>query len=208
MKFAALLVLSMAAVSSAFAPSMARRSTVSMAAASKTGYQADGSVAGIPAGATGATVEVGKPKGGWDPLKLASYRDFDELRACEIKNGRVAMLATTGWVWPQMFGLYASDDVTTVDPIKAIGQVDPAGWAQILVLIGCFESLEYKHKMSGSTEPFFDPFNQVPSDPAKAAAKQESELKNGRLAMIAFASYLSAYYIPGSVPALPAGWSH
>jgi len=38
--------------------------------------------------------------------------------------------------------------------------------------------------------------------------KQESELKNGRLAMLAFASYISAYYIPGSVPALPAGWSH
>ena len=30
----------------------------------------------------------------------------------------------------------------------------------------------------------------------------EKELKNGRLAMIAFASYLSAHFIPGSVPAL------
>jgi len=41
---------------------------------------------GIPADTIGSTVEVGgKP---FDPLGLAVYRDFDELRACEIKNGR------------------------------------------------------------------------------------------------------------------------
>jgi hypothetical protein len=34
----------------------------------------------------------------------------------------------------------------------------------------------------------------------------EKELKNGRLAMIAFASFLSAHYIPGSVPLLPSNF--
>ena len=34
--------------------------------------------AGIPDGAPGATVEVGKKA--FDPLKLAQYRDFDEVR--------------------------------------------------------------------------------------------------------------------------------
>lgn len=38
-----------------------------------------------------------------------------------------------------MFGLFDSKDVTTTDPIKAIAEVDAAGWAQILVLIGSFE---------------------------------------------------------------------
>ena len=48
-----------------------------------------------------------------------------QLRECELKNGRVAMLASVGWIWPQIFGLWAADDVTTTDPIAAIGQVSP-----------------------------------------------------------------------------------
>ena len=206
MKVAAVLACMLASATAFQAPRVARTSTVVSGIRGMDETTSLVNPTGIPADTIGSTVEVGgKP---FDPLGLAVYRDFDELRACEIKNGRVAMLATTGWVWPQMFGLFDSKDVTTTDPIKAIAEVDAAGWAQILVLIGSFEALEYKHRKSGSTKPFFDPFNQVPSDPKKAALKQESELKNGRLAMLAFASYISAYYIPGSVPALPAGWSH
>ena len=85
----------------------------------------------------------------------------------------------TGWVWPQMFGLFDSKDVTTTDPIKAIAEVDATAWAQMLVLVGSFEALEYKWRKSGTDKPFFDPFNQVPKDPKKAALKAESELKNG-----------------------------
>merc|ERR1719453_2755708 len=162
MKVSALLVLSMAALSSAFQgmpSSSVRRMAPAMGA-------------GIPDGAAGATVEVGKKP--FDPLKLAQWRDFDELRACELKNGRVAMLASVGWVWPQMFGLFNSDDVTTTDPIDAISQVAPEAWIQMLILAGCFESLEYKHKISGSEKPLWDPLELMPKDPVKKAAKMES----------------------------------
>ena len=60
----------------------------------------------------------GKP---FDPLGLAVFRDFDEMRAAEVRNGRVAMLASVGWVWPQIFGTFNSDDVTTTDPGKSDG---------------------------------------------------------------------------------------
>eukprot|EP00622_Pseudochattonella_farcimen_P006736 FR742592.1.p1 GENE.FR742592.1~~FR742592.1.p1 ORF type:complete len:107 (+),score=12.45 FR742592.1:3-323(+) len=105
-----------------------------------------------------------------------------------------------------MFGLFDSKDITTTDPIEAIGQAAPEFWIQFIVLCGSIEAAEWKHKQSGSTEPFFDPFKAVPSDPVKAAAKAESELKNGRLAMLSVAAYASAHYIPGSVPGLPAGF--
>jgi len=186
------LVLAIASSAVAFTPSMSPKASKVI------------TKAGIPDGAFGATVEVGKKP--FDPLGLAAWRDFDEMRACELKNGRVAMLASVGWVWPQMFGLFESDDVTTTDPIAAITQVAPEGWIQMFLLAGCFESLEYKHKMSGTDKPLWDPLDLMPKDPVKKAAKMESELKNGRLAMLSVAAYASAHFIPGSVPLLPSGF--
>jgi len=182
------LVLALAASASAFVPVTPRSASKVMSKA-------------IPDGAFGATVEVGnKP---FDPLELAQWRDFDELRECELKNGRVAMLASVGWIWPQIFGLWAADDVTTTDPIAAIGQVAPEAWIQMFLLAGTFEAMEYKHKMSGSTKPFWDPMNLMPKDPVALDKKKQAELKNGRLAMLSFAAYVSAHFIPGSVPIHP-----
>jgi len=154
---------------------------------------------GIPDGAFGATLEAGgKP---FDPLNLAQWRDFDQLRATELRNGRVAMLASTGWVWPQIFGKFASDDIATTDPIKAMSEISPEGAVQILVTMGVFEVLNYKHDWS-TGKSLWDPLALMPKTEAGKKAMMEKELKNGRLAMIAFASFLSAHYIPGSVPAL------
>lgn len=157
----------------------------------------------IPDGAFGATIEVGgKP---FDPLGLSEFRDFSALQRTELRNGRVAMLASTGWIWPQVFGKFDNNDVTTVDPIEAIGQVAPEAWAQIFGLMCVFESLDSSHDWS-SGKALWDPAKLMPTDPAKLKIMKEKELKNGRLAMIAFASYLSAHYIPGSVPLLPANF--
>ena len=137
----------------------------------------------------------------FDPLGLAKWRPFDEMRAAELRNGRVAMLASVGWVWPQMFGPWGTDHVTTVDPIKAIGQVEPQAWAQIFLLAGTLEVLDYKHDWSKG--PLWDPLDLMPKDAAAAKVRQEQELKHARLAMLSWASYVAAHYIPGSVPALP-----
>jgi len=154
---------------------------------------------GIPDGAFGATLEVGgKP---FDPLGLAVFRDFDEMRAAELRNGRVAMLAQTGWLAPQIFGKFASDDVTTVDPIKAVTEVAPEAWVQIFATMCVFEALNAKHDWS-TGKALWDPLQLMPKDEAGKKVMMEKELKNGRLAMIAFASYLSAHFIPGSVPLL------
>lgn len=107
-------------------------------------------------------MEVGnKP---FDPLGLAKYRDFDEMQAAELRNGRVAMLAATGWVWPQIFGTFNSEDVTTVDPIAAVTQVAPEAWVQILVLAGVNEVIAAKH--DDSKGPVWDPLKLMPKDEA------------------------------------------
>ena len=69
----------------------------------------------------GVSIETGDTV--WDPMNLAQWRDPAEMRECELKNGRAAMLAVVGWIWPQVFGLWAANDVTTTDPIAAIGQL-------------------------------------------------------------------------------------
>jgi hypothetical protein len=75
----------------------------------------------------GASIECGDEV--WDPLELAQWRDFNELRATELANGRAAMLASVGWVWPQVFGLWKTGlPVKTTDPIDAITQVPTAAW--------------------------------------------------------------------------------
>eukprot|EP00616_Rhizochromulina_sp_CCMP1243_P013842 CAMPEP_0118973548 /NCGR_PEP_ID=MMETSP1173-20130426/10414_1 /TAXON_ID=1034831 /ORGANISM="Rhizochromulina marina cf, Strain CCMP1243" /LENGTH=192 /DNA_ID=CAMNT_0006923225 /DNA_START=26 /DNA_END=604 /DNA_ORIENTATION=+ len=157
--------------------------------------------AGIPDGAFGATTEVGNKA--FDPLKLAQYRDFDELRACETRNGRVAMLASVGWVWPQIFGTWAGGPVKTVDPIETLSAVPVAAWAQMILLASVFEVIDFKHKQSGSTEPVWDPLQLLPKEEKAKKAMMEKELKNGRLAMLAFAAFVSEHFIPGAVPVLP-----
>ena len=72
-------------------------------------------------GMIGRSIECGDQI--WDPLELSQWRDAGEMRACELANGRAAMLGWVGWLWPQVFGLWKGGPVTTTDPIDAIMQV-------------------------------------------------------------------------------------
>jgi len=119
------------------------------------------------------------------------------------------MLATVGWVWPSLVGTFASDDVTTTDPIEAIFQADPQWWAQFIVFCGTCEAIKYRAELEGKSYTGDGP---AAVDYAKqwekldASQKEDmrlKELKNGRLAMIGMAAYFSDYFIPGSVPFMP-----
>jgi len=148
----------------------------------------------------------------FDPLNFSEYIPGEQARTTELANGRVAMLANVGWFWPKVVGTFDSQDVTTTDPIDAIMQADPQWWAQFVILCGTIEAWKYGQSMkegkssTGGGEPVVDWMNGYPEDEAGRRSMELKELKNGRLAMIGFASYLSAHFIPGSVPFLPAGF--
>ena len=148
----------------------------------------------------GVSIETGDTV--WDPMNLAQWRDPAEMRECELKNGRAAMLAVVGWIWPQVFGLWAANDVTTTDPIAAIGQVNELAWVQILAACGMVEAADYNFKKTGSTKPFFDPLGFCPSDKAGFEKMQLRELKNARMAMITFAGLVVHHYVPSAVPGM------
>lgn len=153
----------------------------------------------------GIDVETGKKF--FDPWGLSQYIPAKWAREAELANGRSAMLATVGWFWPAKFGLFDSTDVTTLDPIKAIGEADPQWWAQFIIFCGTIEAIKYRGALEGKSytgngEPVVDYMKMYPKEEEARRRMELRELKNGRLAMIGIASFASAYFIPGSVPGL------
>lgn len=144
----------------------------------------------------------------FDPLGLAKYATADWLRKGELSNGRAAMLANVGWFWPGLVGTFPSDDVTTTNQIDAIFQADAQWWAQWLLICGVIEGVKYRAELEGKSftgdgPAAFDWAKQWDKlSPSEKETMRVKELKNGRLAMIGFASYVAASFIPGSVPAL------
>jgi hypothetical protein len=120
------------------------------------------------------------------------------------------MLATVGWVWPKLVGTFDSQDVTTTDPIDAIFQADPQWWAQFIIFCGTVEAIKYREEVEGKSytgegPAAIDWANQWDKlDAQKKEGMRLKELKNARLAMIGFASFVANHFIPGSVPGLPA----
>merc|ERR1719433_501978 len=86
---------------------------------------------------------VQAPVGFWDPLGLSADGDvqtFQRRRATEIKHGRISMLATMGYITPEITGkfpgyLSPSEGLAYADipnGLAAISKVPALGWAQII----------------------------------------------------------------------------
>jgi hypothetical protein len=123
------------------------------------------------------------------------------------------MLATVGWSFPKVVGTF-DGPVDTTDPIGAIGASDMQWWAQFIVFCAVIEGIKFRGEADGKSYT-----GEVDKDAAldwsgnwsklDAAQREDmamKELKNGRLAMIGIASYVSNYYIAGSVPGLSEGF--
>ncbi|CAE8609799.1 unnamed protein product [Polarella glacialis] len=145
---------------------------------------------------------VQAPVGYWDPLGMAKDVDvevFRRRREAEIKNGRVAMFATMGYITPQYFKfpgfLSPSTGVKFADVpngIAAISKVPFLGWIQILVFCGLVDVGFYPQDPARAPGDFENggilgvPNGSGPmSDTEGRKKKLNSELANGRLAMVA-----------------------
>eukprot|EP00566_Odontella_aurita_P023849 CAMPEP_0113537580 /NCGR_PEP_ID=MMETSP0015_2-20120614/6901_1 /TAXON_ID=2838 /ORGANISM="Odontella" /LENGTH=207 /DNA_ID=CAMNT_0000437083 /DNA_START=97 /DNA_END=721 /DNA_ORIENTATION=+ /assembly_acc=CAM_ASM_000160 len=199
---AAALVLALAGSAAAFAPSAPAKVQTSVAAS------LDDMVAALP------------PLKNFDPLRLAQSGSDETLawyRAAELKHARCAMVATTGYLvngagfhFPGMLSSsegISFESLASMKPIDAWAAVPDAGKAQILFTILIAEiATEAKkpHYMKGGSLPtmVFPPIDFSGVDAATMEKQRNKELNNGRLAMIAIMSFISAANIPGSVPAL------
>merc|ERR1740123_2795028 len=137
---------------------------------------------------------VQEPVGFWDPLGLSADGDsatFLRRRESEIKHGRISMLATMGYITPELTGkfpgmLSKSEGVSFDDipnGLGAISKVPALGWGQIVLYCAAVEGAGANNRGDGPGE--FGWKVLTSSDPEEKQKKLAAEIANGRLAMMA-----------------------
>jgi len=130
-------------------------------------------------------------------------------REAEVKHGRVAMTAVLGLIVQELapggvpFPWFGGEKVLALhDKLVSVG----AAW-QLLCFIGIFELLFLQRYAQGDLDgtgnygiyEYFDPLG-LAKDDATFETNRLKEIKNGRLAMIAFAGIVHHYLITGKEP--------
>jgi len=129
---------------------------------------------------------------GFDPMGFSLAIDIRWLREAELKHGRVAMLATVGWITTDL-GLRVPGDAFQISTIEAHDAMVKFGsMPQILVWLGYLELFGFLaiiNMQEGKTDRKPGDFGLrgfYPSDAKGQYDMQLKELRNGRLAMLAF----------------------
>ena len=153
------------------------------------------------------------PVGIFDPLGLAAKADANTLkryREAELTHGRVAMLASVGFLAGEAVeGKSFLWDASVSGPaITHLSQVPPLFWILLTMSIGAAEQFRAE---TGWVDPAdcpvdqpgllkadyipgdigFDPLGLKPTDRAEFEIMATKELQNGRLAMLAAAGFMA-----------------
>merc|ERR1712051_892255 len=139
---------------------------------------------------------VQAPVGFWDPVGFTSdgnVEDFNRRRTTEIKHGRVSMLATMGYITPEITGklpgyLSPSAGLKFEDipnGLGAISKVPAAGWLQIVAYCAFCELSQDQSAGTPAAKGDFGWKLLTASDAEAKTKKLAAEIANGRLAMMA-----------------------
>jgi len=172
----------------------------------------------------GASQELAAFPGGvvqpWDPFDFCElYKvsgnnpDAAWLREAELKHGRMSMLAVTG-IMVQSSGIHFPGNADIdfsggADWANAPTTLPLAAWTQVIAFIALVEGVTSKglfdsyngvgDREPGNLGPFFGS-GMLSKDKAAADKMRLKELKNARLAMIAWAGIMANHFIPGALP--------
>lgn len=140
---------------------------------------------------------------GFDPMGVSLAIDVRWLRESELKHGRVAMLAVVGWIATDV-GLRVPGDMFQVSTIEAHDAMVKFGsMPQMLCWMGfaeLFGFLAITNMMEGTTDRQPGDFGLralYPKDEAGQLSMQMKELRNGRLAMLAFGGIATTAVLTG-----------
>merc|ERR1712087_416572 len=144
---------------------------------------------------------VQAPVGFWDPLgftKDGDQNNFNRRRLTEIKHGRISMLATMGYITPEVAGKFPGylsktsnlqfSDVP--NGLAALSKVPAVGWGQVLLYCLYCELVSFdfdwqKKQLSTAGDYGFKPPLLATNDPELRKKRLSAEIANGRLAMMA-----------------------
>jgi len=115
--------------------------------------------------------------------------------------------STDAWLISSTTGVSFSD-IAQAAPLDAIQMVPDQGWFQIFLVAGWFECIAYNRQWAEGREVpgdyGFDPLGFTKKEGGIAGKGFESlrmrEIKNGRMAMLAIAGWVSNEAIPGALP--------
>jgi len=142
---------------------------------------------------------------GFDPLYFSDFLDIKWLREAELKHGRICMLASVGYIVQEFYSLPSYPGYNP-NPVEAFSSVPSEGLLQIVIFMGWLEVIGNKGKYT-MMNMFEDPA-RVPGDlgfdPLKFGENKETrarlemaEIKNGRLAMLAFSGMIHQTFVTG-----------
>uniref|UniRef100_A0A7S2N3X6 Plastid light harvesting protein n=1 Tax=Helicotheca tamesis TaxID=374047 RepID=A0A7S2N3X6_9STRA len=204
-KTAALILAALAGSATAFTPAKSTRTNLAANAF------ADGMVGGE--GPEPMPFTTTKTSKNFDPAGFAERAPewLPWFREAELKHGRQAMLATVGFVVPEIIRVpgeqFSFENIPNV--IEAHDKL-PDSMAQIFLWISLMEAMSFPalaglgkyDRAPGDWS--FDPLGLFPTDPEKQKEMQLAELKNGRLAMIAIGGMVAGASVSGhGFPYLP-----
>ncbi|CAK9107497.1 unnamed protein product [Durusdinium trenchii] len=121
----------------------------------------------------------------FDPLNLGNTdAKLDRYTQVEIKHGRVAMLATVGYIMPEIFRFPGCESFT--HGLGALETLPFEGWIQLAGLLGAHEVL-VKPRAGGMGPNDFGLGTELLDgiDDAELERRMTVERNNGRLAMVA-----------------------
>merc|ERR1719188_1650042 len=154
---------------------------------------------------------VQAPVGFWDPLGFTadgSAENFARRRQTELKHGRVSMLATMGYITPELTGklpgyLSPSAGLKFADVpngLGAISKVPAQGWLQIVLYCAFCETSQDQSAGTAAAAGDFGWKVLTSTDAAEKQKKLAAEIANGRLAMMAI---IGMFFFRTDSPALP-----
>ena len=154
---------------------------------------------------------------GFDPLGLAANPDnLLKLRNSELKHARLAMLAAAGWPLAELFhpniahAWHLPNALNLHDRVPSVlngglGNVSPIFWVAALAAAATVEAFSGAAGEIQSADLGFDPLNLSKKGGSSKRFLQESELFNGRLAMLAITGFAMQEFVTGNsvVDAIP-----
>merc|ERR1711874_290326 len=139
---------------------------------------------------------VQDPVGFWDPAGFTAdgnVENFARRRQTELKHGRISMLATMGYITPELTGkfpgyLSPSAGLKFADipnGLGAISKVPALGWGQIVAYCAFCELSQDQSAGTSAAAGDFGWKLLTSEDPEALKGKLNAEIANGRLAMMA-----------------------